>query len=259
METMATGFSVEFETRAGEVVPAVTADEMREVGRIAVDEVGLTLARMMEHAGRSLAEKVLEARGSDMDNENDSEEGGVAVLAGAGGNGGGGLVCARHLTNRGVPTTVVLDTDPDELEGVVGEQLSILRRSDTEAEVSDGRNPDTRRASVVVDALVGYGLRGEPRGRTAELIKATEETDAAVVSLDVPSGVDATSGEAPGVHVDPDVTLTLALPKTGLSLASYDIFLADLSIPPAVFEEVGVSYEPPFGDGFVVELTAERR
>lgn len=254
---MTTSSSVEFETQAGSVVPAVTADEMREVDRIAVEEKGLTLVRMMEHAGRSLAEKVLEERGGAGGGE--SDDGAVTVLAGAGGNGGGGIVCARHLSNRGVPTTVVLDRDPDGLTDVVREQFSLLRRTVT-AEVVDGRKTESLPpASVVVDALVGYGLSGEPRGTTADLIEATKDTDAAVVSLDVPSGVDATSGETPGSSVDPDVTLTLALPKKGLTDATYSLFLADLSIPPSVFGEVGVTYEPPFGDGFVVELTAVRR
>lgn len=232
-----------FRTAAGTSVTAVTADEMRDVDRVAVEEIGLTLPRMMEHAGRSLAAEGLAMRGDD------ARE--IVVLAGGGGNGGGGLVCARNLINRDVPTTVVLDREPAELDGVPGEQLSILQEMGVT--VRTAAPPD---ASLVVDALLGYGLAGAPRGRVADLIEWTDTVDAPILSLDVPSGIDATTGEQPGVTVYPARTLTLALPKTGLAELSGDLVLADLSIPAAVYDRVDIPYESPFGAQFRVELEA---
>jgi len=83
-----------FTTPAGRAVPAVTAAEMAEVDRVAVDEVGLRLLQMMENAGRTLAAQVRALA-----------DGPVTVLAGSGGNGGGGLAAARELANRGLSTT----------------------------------------------------------------------------------------------------------------------------------------------------------
>jgi NAD(P)H-hydrate epimerase len=228
-------------------VPAVTAAEMRSVDRIATEEVGLTLPRMMEHAGRALARQALDERPPDSDDP-------VVVLAGGGGNGGGGLVCARHLANRDVPTAVVLDRDRADLSGVPAEQLEILEHTDASV-TGEGVPPAP---ALVVDALLGYGLRGAPRDRAARLVEWTGSVERSVLSLDVPSGVDATTGETPGASVRPDLTLTLALPKTGLVGRPEQVVLADLSIPGSVSEQLGIPPVTPFGNRFRVPLTASR-
>src|SRR6056297_750352 len=104
-----------FRTSTGRSVTAVTAQEMRDVDRIAVEDVGLQLLQMMENAGRILAWHVRNARDGD-----------VIVVAGNGGNGGGGLTCARHLANRKIPVQVVLDRPPAGLSGAVAHQCRIL-------------------------------------------------------------------------------------------------------------------------------------
>ena len=247
-----------FRTPDGVTVPAVTTDEMRSVDRVAVEEIGLTLPRMMEHAGRALARQVLERQPADGDGSGSNPPDGdtpVVVLAGGGGNGGGGLVCARHLANRGIPTVVVLDRGPGDVTGVPGEQLAILDHTD--ARVTTGAEPPEH-AALVVDAILGYGLEGPPRDRASTLVEWADTASAPVLSLDVPSGIDATTGETPGVAVRLDVTLTLALPKTGLVGQPGDVVLADLSIPAAVYERLDIAAVTPFGDTFRVPLTATR-
>jgi NAD(P)H-hydrate epimerase len=237
-----------FETPDGRSVPAVTAVEMREVDRIAVEEVGLTLRRMMEHAGRSLALEALET-------DDLRPDGSVVVIVGGGGNGGGGLVCARHLANRAIPTTVVLDRDPREMEGVPGEQLDILDHID-HAHVRTN-TPDTT-PTLVVDSLLGYGLDGAPRGTAETLIEWVGTLDTSVLSLDVPSGMDATTGETPGVALTPERTLTLALPKTGLTALTGELRLADLSIPATVYDQLDIPVETLFGSTFRVRLSVSQ-
>lgn len=232
-----------FATADGDPVTAVTAAEMRQVDRVAVEEVGLSLPRMMEHAGRALAREVLDLLAA-------GDGAATTVLAGPGGNGGGGLACARHLRNRGVAVTVVLDRPADDVEGAAGENLAVLRADGLEPVTDEVPDP----GGVVVDALVGYGLEGAPRGRLADLVAAANDAAGPVVSLDVPTGVDATDGSRPGDAVAPDRTLTLALPKTGLVGGGGDLALADLSIPAAVYDRVGVPAGRPFGDGFRVAL-----
>lgn len=236
----------------GHPVTAVTAAEMRAVDRVAVEEVGLDLPRMMEHAGRGLAEAVLEVRSSSR------SELPVTVLAGNGGNGGGGLACARHLVNRDLPVRVVLDRARAEVDGVTAEQLSILEAMDVSVESVDGDSDldiDAALEGVVIDALIGYGLTGQPRGDTAKLIEASGGASEATVSLDVPSGTNATTGERPGVAVEPDLTVTLALPKTGIATVGGKLRLVDLSIPSSVYDRLDIEYSNPFGDEFTVPLS----
>jgi NAD(P)H-hydrate epimerase len=210
---------------------------MAAVDRVAVDEFGLALLSMMENAGRGLIER----SGVDPDDR-------VAVLAGPGGNGGGGLVAARHLHNRGVAVSVVLDRPPAELSGAAARQWGVLDR----AGVAHTVGPQLPDADVVLDALLGYGLQGAPRGTAAAIIEAAPGRG--VVSLDVPSGVDATTGERPGVAMRPDRVVTLALPKTGLREVDCELYCVDLGIPDAVFREAGLDYIRPFGDAPSVPL-----
>lgn len=236
----------QFQTDTGRPVPAVTAAEMRAVDRVAVEEVGLQLLQMMENAGSSLA---WHAR--------DVADGPVVVVAGDGGNGGGGLVCARHLANRDVPVSVVLDRPAAELTGAAAHQFGILSEMDVPQYGPDDVWDDE--ASVVVDALVGYGLDGPlrpPASTLVETIQTVGRDGARVVSLDVPSGRDATTGGASGPVVDPDRTVTLALPKTGLGANTGSLYLADIGIPAVVYDRVGVAYECPFGSADWTELVA---
>jgi len=230
---------MEFRTEDGAIVPAITAEQMREVDRIAVEEFGLGILQMMENAGRNLAQNVQDML--------DGVEGEVAILAGSGGNGGGGLCCARHLHNRDFRVWVMLDREEALLKGAARNQLQILQAAGVQPVDPSRAREVLRRSQVVVDALIGYSLRGAPRGRAAEVIDLCNEYAVQVLSLDLPSGLDATTGEAPGVVVRPDRTLTLALPKTGLHRVPGELYLADIGIPPEVFQRIGVSVESPFG------------
>jgi NAD(P)H-hydrate epimerase len=259
-----------FRTKDDIVVPAVTADQMLAVDRIAVEEFGLGILQMMENAGRNLALNVMDMldRGKaspkpcpepfdfaqDKRGRRESQRGEVTVLAGAGGNGGGGLCCARHLHNRGFKVWVMLDRDPRMLRGAAANQLNILQAAGLQSADPTQAGELMGRSQIVVDALIGYGLRGAPRGTTAELIELCNQHAARVLSLDVPSGLDATTGEASGPVVRPERTLTLALPKTGLQRVLGDLYLADIGIPPEVFQRLGVPFQPPFEEKYWIPL-----
>lgn len=235
-----------FQTAAGRPVPAVTAQEMREVDRIAVEEFGLGILQMMENAGRNLAANVLGLLGE--------QTGEVTILAGSGGNGGGGLCCARHLHNRAIRVWVVLSKDETLFGNAARNQLHILQKAGVQALPFAQAEEAILRSAVVVDALIGYSLRGAPRGQTAELIALCNQSGLQIISLDVPSGLDATTGEAPGQVVRPRRTLTLALPKTGLRQVPGEIYLADIGIPPEVYLGLGLALESPFKDRCWVAL-----
>jgi NAD(P)H-hydrate epimerase len=231
-------------------VPAVTADQMREVDRIAVEDFGLQILQMMENAGRNLCEYVLELLGP--------EHGQVVVCAGVGGNGGGGLACARHLRNRGVPVAVLLDHEAVPFGTPAANQLHILSSAGLKPENPDKASQLLESAAVVVDSLIGYSLHGRPRGRTAELIRLCNLASAPVLSLDIPSGMDATTGTTPGLAVRPARIMTLALPKTGLDRFTGELQLADIGIPPQLYGKMGIDLDAVFTDGYRVELRTKQ-
>ncbi len=221
-------------------IGAVTAEQMAEVDRRMVDDLGIELVQMMENAGRNLAQLAISR----------FEPRSAAVYVGSGGNGGGGLVAARHLANRGVDVTVVLSREAGELAPVPAHQLDVVSRMG----LAVGDEPVD--ADLGIDALVGYGLDGDPRGRTSELIAEIAARHVEVLSLDVPSGLDATTGRAGDPTVAAVATVTLALPKVGLLDAEVagELYVADISVPPSLFEDMGVGPAPDFSRHPLVRL-----
>jgi NAD(P)H-hydrate epimerase len=229
-----------FTLASGEPVPTVSTAQMREVDRSMAGYFGIDLARMMENAGRNLADLgqlLFTART-------------VIVLAGPGGSGGGGLAAARHLHNRGITVSVVLAGGP--LAPVTAQQASIVTR------MGILTRDDPVPSDLVVDALIGYGLHGDPQGRIAELVGWASRRPGQVLSLDGPSGLDLDTGRQATPCVRADATMTLALPKTGLagSEATGRLYLADISVPPLLYERMGLAVPALFRGGPVVELHA---
>lgn len=235
--------TTQFHTPAGIRVVSVTADEMRAVDRVAVDDVGLALLQMMENAGRTLASHVTSLAGEH-----------ALVVAGNGGNGGGGLACARHLVNHDLSVEIVLDRDPSELTGVTSRQFRILDEMGVPYSVGRYSFSEVRENSIIVDALIGYGLTGAVRSPAKPLIREMNLSPAPILSLDVPSGIDATTGEILGHAVNPQRTLTLALPKTGLSDRTDSLYLADIGIPRTVYDRLEIEYVNPFGPNPWIKL-----
>ncbi len=223
---------------------------MRQVDRVAVEQVGPNLYQMMENAGRSLASVCVEMLGDGWAGKP------LVVLAGTGGNGGGGLCAARHLVNHGGDVTVAV-SEPSRLTGVPAEQLALYRA--TGGRLVPVAEVEAVDAELVVDAVLGYSLRGAPRGAAGDLVAWMSCAAVAVISLDVPSGIDATTGMAAGAFVRASTTLTLALPKTGLDADAVGrLRLADLGIPRDVYRRAGVLPPPGlFASGYVVELTPD--
>lgn len=235
----------EFITENGVVIPAVTSEQMKEIDRMAMEETGPNLFQMMENAGRNFAKLTFKVLSN-------KKEQNIAVLAGTGGNGGGGICAARHLANRGYEVKVCI-TEPSKLSEVTIYQLHIL--SSTSAKIISIKELSKEKPDIIIDAIIGYSLKGEPKGRALELINWANKQLGIKVSLDVPSGVNATSGEKAKNFIKPDLTLTLALPKTGLlPEVTGELFLGDIGIPGEVFRNIGVDYKNPFGQKFFIKI-----
>lgn len=242
-----------FFTDSGLEIPAVTTEQMIEVDRIAVEETGPNLFQMMENAGRNLALQAIACLGEHW------KQSRIVVLAGSGGNGGGGICAARHLANRGAHILLCLSAAEERLTEVTRWQRHIFRATAAEEISIPGLLAATEPVDLIIDALIGYRLNAAPRGDALQLINWANAADAPILSLDVPSGVNATTGETPGKLIRAHWTLTLALPKTGLWPGETgELWLADIGIPPSVYgqETLALKYTPPFEENYRVRLMA---
>ena len=230
---------------AAAAVPWLSTAEMRAVDDVMASELGIELKQMMENAGRNLAVLARLLLGGSAAGR------AVTVLAGPGGNGGGGLVAARHLLGAGASVHIRLSALRERLSPVTADQLGIL--AVLGADISDGADRPLPGTELVLDALLGYSLKGPPRGDAASLIDAA--SGRRVLSLDVPSGLELSSGVLHVPHIRAEATMTLAAPKTGLRGAAVgDLYLADISVPAAAFERIGRTYATPFGRSPLVRV-----
>lgn len=235
--------------------PAVTVEQMREIDRLMVDELGISLEQMMENAGRALA--VLARRAlRDLPGRR------ITVLAGPGGNGGGALVAARRLAIWGAEVTVALASSPAQMHPIPAHQLRIARGMGIAIVEAQEPLPEFARSALVLDGLFGYSLAGAPRGRSAELIRAANDSRVAILALDVPSGLSADTGEAFEPTIRAQQTLTLALPKTGLLAPRAEpyvgeLFVADISVPAEVYRRIGLAVGPLFATSDIVPFVAK--
>ncbi|HHW55888.1 MAG: NAD(P)H-hydrate dehydratase [bacterium] len=229
----------------------VTAAQMRERDRWAIEEVGLPGLVLMENAGRqvaALARRLL-------------DEGGAGkkawIFAGKGNNGGDGLVAARYLARAGVQVETFLLAREGELRGDAAANLQICRQLGLPLvelhSSADLAALAPRRAGVdlIIDALLGTGIRGPVQGFLAEVISFINEGGSPVLAIDLPSGLEADTGVCPGPVVKATDTVTLDLPKWGLCLyPGADrvgrLWVADIGMPPgAPLPEPGVFLTTP--------------
>jgi len=219
--------------RAGVVY--VTAEEMRRIDDAAIREFQVDVLMLMENAGRAtatLAKRMLQ--GTTLRKR-------VACLVGGGNNGGDGMVAARHLANWGADVEVIVGTTKDRMKTVPLGQLHILEKMGIPTLLTGYTLGDY---DLLIDGLMGYGLEGNPRDRVAMMIKDANVSGRPILALDVPSGMNATSGEIYDPCIKATATLTLALPKTGFlapGASKYvgDLYLADISIPRRVYQSFG--------------------
>ena len=225
------------------MIRLATAEEMRRADRRATAEFGLSSLILMENAGRGAADAIERVLGLCRGRR-------VAVVCGKGQNGGDGFVVARHLMGRGSAVEVWLIGRAADVMGDAATNLAVLRRGSlpvmeaTEAAGSSGFDDLRRglsRADLVVDALLGTGVRGPADGVMGAAIAAINEASRPVCALDLPSGLSADGGDLLGPTVRARLTVTFGLPKVGLFVGAGPrqagrVELVDLGVPRAWLE-----------------------
>ena len=226
------------------MIKVVTAAEMREKDRYTIEEVGVPGVVLMENAGIA-AFRIIQ---QELDNINDPV---VYVFCGKGNNGGDGFVIARHLWNEGIYVRVMCIAEEDSIVGDARINLNILRNMNMPIEMirslDDLGDLENEPPDLLVDALLGSGINGPVRGFASEVIDyINKNLDTKIVSVDLPSGLNASSGEAPGKAIRANITVTMALPKYCHVLypaRNYvgELYVADIGIPPSVLHDSDVN------------------
>ncbi|MET3547429.1 NAD(P)H-hydrate epimerase [Paenibacillus favisporus] len=253
----------------------VTSDEMRELDRRTIEEVGIPAVALMENAGRAIAEEVIRwcrerryvsggsRKGAEFKNGSQGDivpavQGDAAlrleeperehwlVLAGKGNNGGDGLVAARYLREAGMRVTIVYAAEPGSLTGEAALQRDAARALGIPVLVHGRDDVDFTACTGIVDALLGTGSRGAPRGAYAELIAAANGSGRDIVSADIPSGLDADTGAVHDPCIRARRTVCLAFLKRGLAQfpgaeAAGEIVVRAIGIPALLCAQQNVS------------------
>lgn len=216
----------------------VSAAQMRELDRKAIEEFHIPGVVLMENAGRKVAEEI--------EKMNLKSGAKVAVLAGRGNNGGDGFVVARWLYNQGRNPKVYLLAKKDEIKGDARTNLDIILKMGIpfeempEPDLPSLQN-ELQETDLIIDALLGIGIKGEVREPLRSVINLVNNLGRPILAIDVPSGLDADTGEVLGVAIKAAKTVTMGLAKKGFFLASApkytgDLIIADIGMPRELIE-----------------------
>lgn len=213
----------------------VSRQEMVQIDRRAIEEYGIPSSILMENAGRSAAELTLKMLKGKIKK--------ISLFSGKGNNGGDGMVAARHLLNKGCRVTCYLLGKKKQITSEeVKTNLEILTRMKTVIREIPNLNylmkfkKKIKESTLFLDAIFGIGLKGEVKSPYREIIQFLNSFKKPVLSLDIPSGLDADTGLVLGSAIVARRTITFALPKKGLFLNdgpkhSGKITVAEISIP----------------------------
>ena len=185
---------------------AITAEQMRHYDSYTINTIGIPSLVLMERAALAVRDEVLNAFPLNLQN--------IVVVAGSGNNGGDGLDVARLLHIAGVKVTILNVGNPDhasnehQVQDRICQYYKIPQTSDLNV---------LKDASLIVDALFGIGIDRPVEGNYATAIEAINNSDAVVVAVDMPSGINTDTGEVMGVAVNSTATVTFAVNKVGLT------------------------------------------
>lgn len=217
---------------------ALTRQQMAELDRLMVEEFGIDIVVMMEHAGfdvATLAYRML------------NKEGNVAVLVGHGNNGGDGLCAARHLLNNGHSVSIYSASPKEKFAEEPLRQLNIMEKLDVDIRyVGETDEIGFGSMDLIIDSLLGYNLSGDPKGAFAHLIRKANESKKKILAVDLPSGLDADTGVPGKPCIKATCTLTLGYSKVGLLneiAKGYvgEVYLGYISIPDKLYEKLGLT------------------
>lgn len=200
------------------MLPTYTASQVTQLDRYTIEDLGVDLKQLMEVAGMRSAEAALKLFGKEKN---------IAILAGPGGNGGDALVCAKWLKLWGREPTVYLSHEEEKLKPVTLDQHKVWKAFGGKI---GGVPSSSQGFDGIIDGLLGYSLEGDPRGKSADLIRWANESQFPILALDIPSGLDATTGEARDPCIRAKHTVVFGVMKVGLTVESASDFAGEIEL-----------------------------
>lgn len=244
-------------------VPYIDGSTWLTAARIASAGIGLSASQMIENAGHELAAFTRLTLGGVLRSRR------IVVMTGTGNNAGAGMVAARRLAGWGADVRAIFAKPILRLRPAPCAQLEAMLAAGVDAAVAGhdrsylALRREVEQADAVIDALIGTSLRGAPDAMVQPLIELAGVGQGAVISLEMPTGIAASSGARPDFAVSADATLALALPKWGISIGqgvrhAGTTYLADVGIPASVFVELGFDARGMFDGGPLLRLGQAR-
>ena len=207
----------------------LTADQMKTLDRRTIHEIGIPGIFLMENAGRGATEAILRRFPNLLRKR-------VAVIAGKGNNGGDAFVIARHLINRGVKVNIFLLAEKKAIKGDAKTNLDILTKAGIQVKglatlgEFEAIRDDLLSHDLIIEGILGTGLNSEVKGYYRQVISALNATGKPIVAIDIPSGLDATTGKPLGVCIKAAFTPTFGLPKIGQLIHPGVEFVGELEV-----------------------------
>jgi hydroxyethylthiazole kinase-like uncharacterized protein yjeF len=224
-------------------MPVMSREEVRTVDEWAIKDLGLPGVVLMENAGRSCAEFLIEQLESHTGPK-------VVIFCGAGNNGGDGFVIARHLRNHGMKVEVYLTSAPEKIKGDARVNYDVLMKMPVTIEMLDMSSEKiagtvdgiAAGANFIVDAIFGTGLEGQVKPEYARLIEAINQCGKAILAVDIPSGLDCDAGQPLGTAIKAAATITFVAAKKGFGEKSAGhyagvVYVAGIGIEPGLYLE----------------------
>lgn len=237
----------------------VKSEEMQRMDAEAIDGLGIPSIDLMENAGRSIAESIIADIALDFD------EARFGIFCGKGNNGGDGFVIGRHLSNAGYDVVFYTLAPKDKLSKDSQVNFEKAKKNDLEIILIEDINqlPQHLEADFIIDAIFGTGFSGAPKDLSAEVIKYINNQVHDVISVDMPSGLNADNGQYDGEVVDAQFTYTLAQPKYGLFVSpgrekSGEVEIIPIGIPDEIVEKFE-SYNYLITHEYVSSVLPERK
>ena len=242
----------------------VTATEMREIDRMAIEEYSIPGIVLMENAGKQVVDAVIEQLGGCVKAKV------VTIFVGKGNNGGDGLVVARHLLNMGADVRVLMISDPEGLLGDAKTNLNIWRSMGQKVypvHLPNGINMvkvSLMSTDIIVDAMYGTGFRGTVNEKIGRIIELINNSGLPVVSVDIPSGLETDTGAVNGPCIQANITVTFGLPKIGCVLESGSsvvghLKVVDISIPKPLLADAGAKAKAHLVDKNMIQKWLPQR
>jgi NAD(P)H-hydrate epimerase len=216
----------------------VTSQQMRNIDKKAIQGEKIPGLELMEKAGKGSADIAKKILGNELKGKK------VLIFCGRGNNGGDGFVVGRYLSQWGVDISLFLLGKKKEVKGDARTNLQKAEEIGLEVKELSKKNdfPKDFNCDLVVDAIFGTGFQGKAEGLFADAIEFINNSDSPVLAIDIPSGLNADTGEAEGLCVKANHTVTMALPKTGHffhpgRIYSGEVSVIDIGVPPKIVDE----------------------